>query len=231
MRVKVYNAPSCTLWIGGNLEASLKQRLVGAAVLVALGVIFIPMLLERGDDDARLTVSMEIPPRPGVTFEDRLKNPPPLRQEPVQAIEEAIEPVKQARQVESAVSESAEKPAATVSQSPAKPATQQPVATSPKAATPSSQPAVKQVTKPAQTTAGEQWIVQVGSFSQEANAKGLRDKLKKSGFDAFVETAKTPAGSVYRVRIGPLTKREDAEKLATRVKAAGDYKPIVASYP
>lgn len=209
------------------MEASLKQRLVGAAVLVALGVIFIPMLLERGDDDARLTVSMEIPPRPGVSFEDRLKNPPPLRQEPVQAIEEAIEPVKQARQAESVVSKPAgpaEKPAASAVESPASPQT----ATSPKTTV---KPAVKQVSKPALTSGGEQWIVQVGSFSQETNAKGLRDKLKKSGFDAFVETAKTPAGAVYRVRIGPLGTRDDAEKLAARVKAAGDYKPIVASYP
>ena len=58
------------------MEPALKQRLVGAIFLVALGVIFIPMLLDQ-DADPRLDISMQIPERPVYEPIDALDQPLP----------------------------------------------------------------------------------------------------------------------------------------------------------
>lgn len=192
------------------METPLKQRLIGATVLVALGVIFIPILLEGGKDDARLTVSMEIPPQPRVEFEDRLETPPKtLNDEPPQPLREAIAPVKQ--QI------SAAEPA---------PVTETPAAPAP------AKPATHEAPKKTPVAAdGDQWIVQAGSFSRETNAIVLSDRLKTKGFKAFVENASTAAGTVYRVRIGPVKERDAAEALVKRLNASGNYRGMVMSYP
>lgn len=46
------------------MDDALKQRLVGAAVLVAVGVIFVPMILDGPPDFGTETAALEIPPRP-----------------------------------------------------------------------------------------------------------------------------------------------------------------------
>lgn len=200
------------------METPLKQRLVGATVLVALGVIFIPMLLEGGKEDARLTVSMEIPPQPDMEFKDRLGTPPKvINKTPPPPLDEIIASVK--KQTSSSVEE---KSGTNSSPVPSKPA----VKTAPKAESRDDLKAAK--------SAGDsegQWIVQAGSFSRETNAVILRDKLKTKGFEAFVETADTRAGPVYRVRMGPLAEREAAEGLVKRLKSSGDYRGMVMSYP
>ncbi len=54
------------------MDKALKQRLVGASVLVALAVIILPMLLGGQPDSAQDTRPIEIPPRPPeVSFETR----------------------------------------------------------------------------------------------------------------------------------------------------------------
>jgi cell division septation protein DedD len=79
--------------------------------------------------------------------------------------------------------------------------------------------------------ATQQWIVQLGSFSQRKNAESLQDKLRDDGHKAFVEAAGIAAGQVYRVRIGPLENRVQAESLVSQLKKNKDYRPIIMGYP
>jgi cell division protein FtsN len=58
--------------------------------------------------------------------------------------------------------------------------------------------------------------VQVGAFSQEANAKALQKKLKAIGQDAMIEHT-----SLYLVRIGPFETREQAVSVRVKLEAAG----------
>ncbi|HEX7027155.1 MAG TPA: SPOR domain-containing protein [Gammaproteobacteria bacterium] len=197
-----------TTAVSDKVEAPLKQRLVGATVLVALGVIFIPMLLEGSKEDARLTVSMEIPPQPSQKFEDRLETPPKAAEtQPLQPLDQATAPVK--RQVSPEVQSSAASSEATSK-------TEKAVS--------------RETTKDSPGGVSGQWIVQAGSFSREANATVLRDQLKAKGFKAFVENAGTSAGTVYRVRIGPVEEREAAEALVKRLNSSGNYHGMVMSY-
>jgi cell division septation protein DedD len=63
--------------------------------------------------------------------------------------------------------------------------------------------------------------VQVGSFSQSANAQALQRRLEAEGFEPFVSRVVTDAGTMHRVRVGPVPQRDAAERLLARVRAAG----------
>ncbi len=65
------------------MDEKLKQRVVGATVLVALGVIFIPMLL-TGEPPAGITKS-NIPPKPGIRSPEPATPAPPRRPVPVRS--------------------------------------------------------------------------------------------------------------------------------------------------
>lgn len=180
------------------MNPALKQRLVGATVLVALGVIFIPMLLERSSDDARLSVSMEIPPSPPIDFINPASEAPEIADiKPMPSMEEALQPIKQQQQADAAAAKKPEKSAA---------------------------PAAK---KQEDSKQGAQWIVQIGSFSREVNADVLKDKLRSAGFAAYVESATVNTGPIYRVRLGPLKERAAAEALVKKLDQTGGYKGIV----
>jgi rare lipoprotein A len=79
----------------------------------------------------------------------------------------------------------------------------------PAAAAPQPQP------RPATTHTGR-YVVQVGAFSQEGNAKALQQKLKSIGQEAMIEHT-----SLYLVRIGPYSTREQAAAVRAKLEAAG----------
>ena len=181
----------------------LKQRLVGAIVLISLAVIFLPMLLDgtNGRGNSRLVDQM--PDAPEYQFE-ALEIPLQLPQsEPRKPIE---------RKAEKSAAES-EKIAVAK-----KPAT---------AETLVAPAAVEKQSAPSNVGDGGDWVVQLGSFSSVDNAHALRDKLRKSGFTAYVETLKSSKGISYRVRVGPVESREKAELQKERISSKLELDSIV----
>ena len=65
-------------------------------------------------------------------------------------------------------------------------------------------------------TPGGKYVVQVGAFSQEPNAKALQDKLKKINQQSYVDHT-----SLYYVRIGPFATRDQAAQVRSKLEAAG----------
>lgn len=59
------------------METALQQRIVGAVVLVALGVIFIPALLDGSGYKSRHTRTIEIPAKPVIPPMDARAAPEP----------------------------------------------------------------------------------------------------------------------------------------------------------
>jgi DedD protein len=86
-----------------------------------------------------------------------------------------------------------------------------PVESAPRAAT--SAPA------PPATTAHEAatWI-QVFSSSDGANARGLADRLRRSGFQVVVLEAPAAGATTFRVRVGPYATRDEADRAASRLR-------------
>jgi DedD protein len=47
------------------------------------------------------------------------------------------------------------------------------------------------------------WLIQIGSFSHKENALRMRDEVASSGYRAFIETEKNRTKTIYKVRVGP----------------------------
>ena len=67
------------------------------------------------------------------------------------------------------------------------------------------------------------FVVQVGAFAQEANARQLLSQLSQIGQRAYID-----GGSLYRVRIGPFDTREQAIQARARLETAGLSAIVVA---
>lgn len=70
--------------------------------------------------------------------------------------------------------------------------------------------------KPAPKIALHQFVVQVGAFSVEANAKSLLDRLTAIGQRAWIDR-----NDLYRVRLGPFTTRDEAAEARAALEANG----------
>ncbi len=176
-------------------HSPLKKRIVGAIVLVALAVIFVPMFLssEKPYDDGMPTFGSNIPPQPDSLAELQAEKLEPSVPKPdVQPV--ARIPVDQQT--------GKIKPDDIQVITPEKPVqqTSDPVATKP-------------------AVSGTSYAVQVASFRSRKNAIKLRDKLRDKSFRSFVEAIRTEKGIRYRVRVGPEINRTAAEKTRQKIRS------------
>jgi len=196
------------------MDQKLKQRLVGAIVLVSLAVIFIPIILE-GPDDEWTPRSHNIPEPPQMDYRASMQLPLP-----------AETPAPAAGPDSSAPAGVAITPLATPPPMARPEAAPEPA---PESAPKPEPVAVAKPAPPPAETAGSTaalpagWYVQVGSFSQQPNASGLRDRLKSAGYAARLQAT----GSTFRVLVGPSDTRGEAEKQRDRLLAKQQLKGIV----
>lgn len=123
---------------------------------------------------------------------------------------------------------------------PAKPAAPKPEPAKPVATT-TPKPAAPPIAAPKPTTADTKptasaptatgYAVQVGAFANAASATALRDKLRASGFSAFIEQVKTDSGTQNRVRVGPVATRAAADQLKSQVAAKAGVSGQVRPHP
>ena len=64
------------------MEVTLKQRLIGAVVLIALAVIFVPMILDGSGWKKSVVSNIKVQPEPKFTFESELPDPKRLNELP-----------------------------------------------------------------------------------------------------------------------------------------------------
>ena len=208
------------------MEQTLKQRLIGAIVLVSLAVIFIPIILEGPDDDWTPR-SHSIPEQPQMDYraDMELQLPP---ETPVVDETVAMEVISQQpleRDSQPTVEAVKKQPVAVEVPDPVK--VPEPVKATPKPAPPAKQAA--QAVPKMQPLKG--WFVQVGSFGQEMNARGLQDRLATSGFQVQLEDVELGKKHAYRVLVGPSTSRAAAEKQAEKLNSSQQLKGMVIEYP
>lgn len=199
------------------MNIQLKQRLVGAVVLVSLAVIIIPMLLPGEGEIATSSHGIQMPAAPDYRFSPLKEAPPaPELAASPPLPQETLPPAEPVQEGASADTAPAQQPATTTQPD-------LPVA----AATPEAQARPEKNTQQASA-----WVVQVGSFSRAANAHALRDKLRKQGYSSFVEAVKDGSGrAVYRVRVGPEVRRDLANKRQQQLKRDVALDGIVLRYP
>jgi len=65
------------------------------------------------------------------------------------------------------------------------------------------------------------YSVQVNAFANSTNAKNLRDKLLKNGYDAYIEEVSLNDKQIYRVKVGKLRLRSEAVQLENKLSSEG----------
>ena len=228
------------------MDRQLLERLTGAAVLVVGLVIIAPAILNGPDDpaDASRPVPAEIARDPAAAAETRRMHtirldaeqdgPPvaravPPAAEPAQSGNEATSAVKPSGQtVTETAPQQVEKPASQpapqqVEKPTSQPAPAEPVRTAAPAPKEKSPPPAAPVSPrpPAAVVPADGWVVQLGSFSSQANAQQLTDSVSQKGFPAFMMSVDRAGKKLYRVRVGPKESRPQAEELAVRLNKAG----------
>jgi rare lipoprotein A len=71
------------------------------------------------------------------------------------------------------------------------------------------------------------FTVQIGAFTDRANAERLRDRLLAHYQPILIQEDDTPAGHFFRVRVGRLPTPEAAQQLATQLKSSEGYQTYV----
>src|ERR671915_528805 len=199
------------------IEEKLKQRLVGAAVLVGLGVIFIPMLLDNSGNSGTSESAIKAPSRPGDSFtsvplaEKPAERAPPKLQEPPSLPARVESPPRLEAVLPGEPAEEGIAPKEVLELDPA----QAGGGRASKAAQ-----GVGKAPAPPPAAKAEKWagthVVQLASFSSEGKAVALKTRLRKRGYNAFVERIPLRGGKLFRVRIGPLSELK-AKKLQAKL--------------
>ncbi|HEX5793749.1 MAG TPA: SPOR domain-containing protein [Rheinheimera sp.] len=194
------------------MTPAFKHRLLGTAILVMAGIIFLPDLLD-GEKQVVKDDFKVIPSRPefkGVQQQQVLEQ---------QAFEQAA--------AEIAAQPVDEQPLDADDTDAGKELPSQQYA---QVTAPTADKTVQAVTNPALTQSG--WVVRVGSFSKTQNANALVLKLRQAGFVTFTRNITSSEGiRLTSVLVGPELRREKLEQqLAKLQQLTGIEKLSVMSY-
>ncbi len=208
------------------MDRALKQRLVGASVLIALAVVVLPMMLGgRPEAGAPETREIEIPPQPAeLSFESRrfpvgevqdataddqapdtqprkpLPQPRPASKPPATDGVE-ITPLEAPKE---GVDSAPDSPAANNAEE--APVAETPVAENPVTKAPEVETPVARIT----AAKGSRYLVQIASFGSAENANRLAARLRDAGFEVLMDSVESDIGILNRVRIGPFPNEEEA---------------------
>ncbi|MCA0214806.1 MAG: SPOR domain-containing protein [Proteobacteria bacterium] len=223
-----------------------RHRLIGAAVLVLIGVVGFPLLFDTQPRPVQVDIPIDIP--------DRTKAKPlaaapaaPVPSAPTQSAPAAPAPAQPAPAAPvvsgpvTAPAPSAPPPKVAQAEGlgpkeeivPAKPAPK-PAASAPKPAASAPKPTPKPddgarakallegKAAPAATATGaangERYVVQVGAFADADKARETRLKVERAGLKTYTHVAETKEGKRIRVRVGPFASKAEADRAAEKIK-------------
>ena len=206
-------------------DPNIKHRVTGAIVLIALAVIFLPLILDGKKKNQ--IIESKIPDAPiegeiillspelaenaqkddAVTRIDLSQTEPPNDSEEKTPVQESLEN-------ETAVVNSQEMVEVEISD-PIQPA---------------AKPEPERMNRPNYQKSG--YVVQVGSFSKKANADALVDKLVKAKYRAYTKPANINGRTIHRVLVGPEHEKSTADgMLAALSKLSGATAKVYAYDP
>ncbi len=183
-----------------------KHRLIGAAVLVLVGVVGFPLLFDSQPRPIPVDIAIEIPARQSVK---PLATATPASATPAPSAAPATP-----------APDPAPAAVASVTPVPAAPAVAVPAA--PRVADDSARAKALLEDKPvvaANESAELRLVVQVGAFADAAKAREVRLKLEKAGLKTYTQVADSKEGKRTRVRVGPFANKAEADQAALKIKA------------
>ncbi|NUT76166.1 SPOR domain-containing protein [Pseudomonas sp. C1C7] len=222
------------------LDKAYKQRMVGALVLVALAVIFLPMLFSRQDEQRQVTVEAPAAPQASALPQVQVQpvvvpEPQALPQEPVPSDEDIAQDAPAAPSAPVVPTTPVPTPApAPVAKPVTPPPAPAPVpALAAKPATAPSQPITAAPGRPDTTQSrvdanglSVSWSVQLASLSSRESAEKLQKTLRSQGYNAYIRSA----DGKNRVFVGPLIERAEADRLRDLLNRQQNLKGFVVRF-
>lgn len=226
---------------GGPLQqarAQARRRLIGAVVLLAIGVILFPILFETQPRPIPADIPIQVARKDGgvVTVAPRptpAPQPvaPPADPAPEPAVAAsvpvapppaaAVEPKAEAKPEAKAEAKPEPKPDIKPEPKPEKKPEAKPAASAPTKAQPA--PAAADPASAAASAAPltGRYVVQVGAFTDNVAMREARQKVEKLGLKTYTQVIETDSGRRTRVRVGPFETRDEADKASVKLKGAG----------
>lgn len=180
------------------MNIHLKQRLVGALVLVALAAVFLPMVFEAPKKillDRHSQVSQPPPFKKFQLVEPALRKPVAVQTTEKNDVLASAKPVEKVESAESSKS-SKSKPKTTAKKN-----------------------TTNQYENPSLDAQGlpVAWVIQVASFAKKENAEKLKSELRAKSYSAYTKSIDTPQGPAVRVFVGPKLEKKKAAAVKQRL--------------
>ena len=224
-----------------------RQRLVGALVLLLVGVIGFPVLFETKPRPLPLDIPIQVGLREGgeaTPVPATTSRPLPVTSVPADAGSEVVPaplagspaasavtpvPAPVSSPVPTPVPLSPTRPASAVAAPATKPSapvtamapSPKPVASAPARTVVSAAAAAPAPAAASAPAATGRFVVQVGAYTDARTLKEARGKVEKLGLQTYTQVIEGDAGKRTRVRLGPYASRAEAEAAADKLKRAG----------
>jgi DedD protein len=197
------------------LNDVLKQRLVGALVIIVFGVLFWPMIFSD-PNQLSLDRSSQVPAMPSLR-KMQLETPEPIADIASAGGRYDAQLAMEAQELERV---------AAVKKSDSEPAKEIAVAKSAAATTTRAQP------KPEIDDQGipVAWVLQVVTVGKKSKAESLVTELIASGYKAYFRPIQHTSSTLYRVNVGPRFERKAIEEIKQVIDKELRVKSIIARY-
>jgi DedD protein len=218
----------------------LKQRLIGALILVALGVVFWPIIfVEPGDQAGQASAPMPAPPRvdttpipapdtSGITVTERASAQREADAEAAAALAALEDDTAAGSQSDAGTPDEGASVATVDEPEPAE--EEDAVAVVPVPEPP--RPRTEAPAKPEIDAEGVPvaWILQVASVSTREKANALRDTLLTADHKAYVKQIRSGDRTLYRVYIGPKFEKAQLERIKPSVDSTHGVTSLIVRY-
>lgn len=196
----------------------LKQRIIGALVLISLAVIFVPMVFDEPHSE-RTSTSINIPEEPPFPEVEApasdIAPPPPYQQDGPASAGAGSQDYRILESDEPAKAEPA----------PSKSVPVEPVASGETETPEEAEPASAEFTRSLEGA----WVVQLGSFGNGDNARRLRDNVREKGYNSHLQEVVRGDSTLTRVFSGPFAEKSKAEAAKRVLDEAFSLNSLVTS--
>lgn len=194
-------------------DGKLKQRLIGAVVLIVLAVVFLPMIFNNKGENVSETV-VDVPAHPLPPQVPAAPMPTPANSVPaIENNQPTSTQQPQANPVENQVTTTNLQTTSTT----------EPVTTPQPKNTTESQPTASQ---PNNNGITPTWSIQLAAVSNLKNAEAFSNKLRKANYNAYIRSE----GNIHRVFVGPVIDKNEAVRIQQQIQKRFNEKGIVKEF-
>lgn len=202
-------------------DGNLKQRLIGAVVLIVLAVVFLPMIFNNKGEKLPETV-VTVPLEPTKPEQPATQATPEIVTTTSEPITTPSEPVQPEQPIADSNTTTSTTPVTTT-----EPTTTTTTQTNNNSTTSTATTPTKPVaSKPNAQGITSTWVIQVAAVSNLQNAEAFTEKLRKANYNASIRSS----GNIHRVFVGPFIDKTEAARVQQSIEKQFKEKGIIREF-